>query len=39
MNNEIVLGLNGLQNIGNTCYLNTILQCLSNCKLFRESIL
>jgi ubiquitin C-terminal hydrolase len=39
MNNEIVLGLNGLQNIGNTCYLNTILQCLSNCKLFREYLI
>ena len=29
----------GLQNIGNTCYLNSGLQCLSNCPLFRQCIL
>ena len=29
-------GLCGLQNIGNTCYMNTIIQCISNCQLFKE---
>ena len=26
----------GLNNMGNTCYMNTIIQCISNCQLFRE---
>lgn len=29
-------GLCGIQNVGNSCYMNTIIQCISNCLLFRE---
>jgi ubiquitin C-terminal hydrolase len=32
-------GLTGLTNQGNTCYVNSIIQCLSNCKDFRNFIL
>jgi len=32
-------GLYGMDNIGNTCYLNTIIQTLSNIKIFREFLL
>ena len=32
-------GLTGLKNIGNTCYMNSIIQCLSNTKDFREYFL
>lgn len=31
-----VRGLSGLQNIGNTCYMNSIIQCLSALDLFRS---
>lgn len=35
--NEKPIG--GLMNIGSTCYINTSIQCLANCKLFIECIL
>ena len=34
-----VYGTSGLYNIGNTCYMNSIVQCLSNCSVFRSYIL
>ena len=33
------LGTSGLINLGNTCYMNSIIQCLSNCNVFRQYIL
>jgi len=33
------LGTSGLINIGNTCYMNSIIQCLSNCDEFRIYII
>ena len=32
-------GTSGLINLGNTCYMNSIIQCLSNCNIFRQYIL
>ena len=32
-------GIVGLYNLGNTCYLNSILQMLYNCNLFRLSVI
>ena len=37
-NNEI-FGTSGLINLGNTCYMNSIIQCLSNCEDFRSYII
>ena len=31
-----ILGTSGLINQGNTCYMNSIIQCLSNCEHFRN---
>ena len=36
--NELT-GCSGLKNLGNTCYLNSIIQCLSNCNLFKSYLL
>ncbi len=37
--NEENLKWSGLRNVGNTCYMNSILQCLNSTKLFKEYIL
>jgi uncharacterized UBP type Zn finger protein len=36
---EEVMGTSGLINQGNTCYMNSIIQCLSNCEDFRNLII
>ena len=36
---EYFLGIKGIKNIGNTCYMNTALQCLSNCVELRNYFL
>ena len=34
-----VPGLSSFQNIGNTCYMNSVLQCLINCNLLKSYFL
>ena len=36
---ESALGRKGIRNIGNTCYINTAIQCLSNCLELRNYFL
>ena len=36
---EILSGEKGIRNIGNTCYMNTAIQCLSNCLELRNYFL
>ena len=37
--NDDTMGTSGLINLGNTCYMNSIIQCLSNCNPFRDFII
>ena len=36
---ESLIGIKGIRNIGNTCYINTAIQCLSNCTELRNYFL
>ena len=33
---DVLLGCSGADNMGNTCYMNSIIQCLSNCPRLKE---
>ena len=32
-------GCAGLDNMGNTCYMNSVIQCLSNCEVFKKYLM
>jgi ubiquitin C-terminal hydrolase len=38
-NKDTQISIKGLENLGNTCYLNTTLQCLLFCPSFRKKVL
>ena len=36
---QSLYGCAGLDNMGNTCYMNSVIQCLSNCTVFRKYLM
>ena len=39
VSNTTTFGTSGLKNLNNTCYMNSIIQCLSNCSKLKEFII